>query len=101
MKVFISQPMRGKTDEEIQEERARVIKECEELTAREGKNLVVIDSFIKNAPDNASPLWYLGESIKWLSDADTAFFAPGWNENRGCRVEHAACSEYGIRIISD
>lgn len=69
VKVFISQPMNGKTDEEILKERNQLI-DC----AKEhyGENIEVIDSFFKGAPHNANPLWFLGESIKKLSEADVA-----------------------------
>lgn len=101
MKIFISQPMRNKTDAEIQAERAKAIDKCRAYAACTGEKVYIIDSITEDAPDCASPLWYLGESLRLLSGADAAFFVPGWSENRGCRIEHIACSEYGIRIIND
>lgn len=101
MKLFISQPMRGKTDAEIQAERAKAIDECLAYATCTGEKIDIIDSIIDGAPDGAKPLWYLGESLKLLSEADAAYFVLGWDENRGCKIEHMACSEYGIRIISD
>ena len=55
-KLFISQPMRGKTDEKIREERTKAIK-CEEKLI--GEPVEVIDSFFEKAPVDAKPLWYL------------------------------------------
>lgn len=101
MKFFISQPMRNKTDEEIQAERAKAIDECQAYAVCIGEKIDIIDSIIDGAPDDAKPLWYLGESLKLLSEADAAFFVHGWEKNRGCRLEHMACNEYGIRIIND
>lgn len=101
MKIFISQPMRNKTDAEIQAERAKAIKECETFCGCLGAEFNVIDSIIEDAPEDAKPLWYLGKSLELLSEADAAFFVPGWKENRGCRIEHMACKEYGINIIWD
>lgn len=101
MRLFISQPMRNKTDAEIQAERVKVIDECQAYATCTGENVDVIDSIIDDAPEDATPLWYLGESLKLLSEADAAYFVLGWDENRGCKIEHMACSEYGIRIISD
>ena len=101
MRLFISQPMRNKTDQEIRAERAKAIDECQAYAACTGEKIDIIDSIIDDAPDGAKPLWYIGESLKLLSEADTAYFVLGWDENRGCRIEHAACIEYGISIISD
>ena len=41
------------------------------------------------------------EPLELLSGADAAFFVHGWKENRGCRLEHMACNEYGIIIINE
>ena len=96
VKVFISPPMNGKTDEEILKERNQLI-DC----AKEhyGENIEVIDSFFKGAPHNANPLWFLGESIKKLSEADVAVFAKDWEKARGCKIENECCISYGITAI--
>ncbi len=96
MKIFISQPMRDKSDEEILSERKRMIKKVEESAT---ENPEVIDSFFQNAPAEAKPLWFLGKSLELLSTADVAVFAKGWKEARGCRIEHECCVQYGIKII--
>lgn len=71
MKLFISQPMAGKTDKEILDERERVIRNVKELFP--DQEIEVIDSFFYGEPK--TPLWYLGESIKLLGQADIAYFA--------------------------
>lgn len=97
-KLFISQPMRGKTDEEILAVRQKAI---ESVKRNFGEEVEVIDSFFRNAPAEAKPLWYLGESLKLLSTADVAYFAKGWEEARGCRIENTCAIEYGIDVIED
>lgn len=97
-KLFISQPMGGKTDEEILAVRAQAKHEVE---ASLMEKVVVIDSFIQGAPADAKPLWYLGKSLELLSTADIAYFAKGWEEARGCRIEHECAEEYGITVIED
>nr|DAO15666.1 MAG TPA: protein of unknown function (DUF4406) [Caudoviricetes sp.] len=97
-KLFISQPMRGKTDNEIKAERTRAIQMAEEIV---GEPVEVIDSFFEKAPVNAKPLWFLGKALELLSDADVAYFAPGWKEARGCRIEHTCAIEYAIVCIED
>lgn len=52
-RLFISQPMNGKTNEEIKEERENIISFVKD---RLGNNLELIDSFFENAPHDAQPL---------------------------------------------
>ena len=91
--------MRDKTDEEIKTERAEIVNR---VTERFGE-VEVIDSFIEeNAPDNAnSGLWYLGKSLELLSIADCAYFAEGWKNYRGCKIEHECAVQYGIDIVGE
>lgn len=97
-KIFISQPMRDKTDEQIKRERERAIKTIEEKI---GEPVEIIDSFFEKAPHNAKPLWFLGKSFELLSSADIAYFVDGWREYRGCRMEHKACIQYDIPVIAE
>ena len=97
-RLFISQPMRGKTDEQILAEREKAIASAEREL---GEKVEVIDSFFQGAPAEAKPLWFLGKSLELLSTADVAYFAPGWEEARGCRIENTCAIEYGITVIED
>ena len=97
-KLFISQPMKGKTDEEILAVREKAIKAAEKLI---GEPVEVIDSFFRSAPVDAKPLWFLGKSLELLSTADVAYFAPGWNDFRGCKIEHTCAVEYNIDRIEE
>lgn len=97
-KLFISQPMRGKTDEEILAERKKAIESAERSLV---EPVEVIDSFFQNAPADARPLWFLGKSLELLSTADIAYFAKGWEDARGCRIENQCAIEYGIEVIED
>ena len=96
VKLFISQPMKDKTDEEIIQERARAVQIA---TEQLGEEVEVIDSFFQQAPHDAKPLWFLGKSIELLSSADVAFFCKGWENYRGCRIENKCAMEYGIKTI--
>ena len=95
-KLFISQPMKGKTNEEIEAERAKAIEAAKEALNDE---VEVLDSFFKDAPVDARPLWFLGKSFELLSTADVAYFAKDWDKYRGCKLEHTAALEYGIKVI--
>lgn len=96
-KLFISQPMKDKTEEEIKTEKAKIIKE---VVNRFGQ-VEVIESFIEAAPHDAKPLWFLGKSLELLSTADIAYFADGWKNYRGCKLEHECAVQYGIEIVAD
>lgn len=96
MKIFISQPMKGRDAEEIQKEREEAI--CA-LKAKYGKDVEIIDSFVKDFPKDANAVWFLGRAIELLSSADGTLFLGDWYEARGCRIERQVCHEYGIEIV--
>ena len=98
-KLFISQPMRGKTDEEILASRERAI---EAAKRHLGEDVEVIDSFFQNIPDvENESLWCLGKSLELLATADVAYFADDWENYRGCKIENLCALEYGIMVIED
>ena len=88
--------MNGKTNDEILSVREKAIKSAEREL---GEPVEVIDSFFKDAPHDARPLWLLGKSLELLSTADVAYFAKGWENARGCRIENQCAVDYGIEIV--
>ena len=94
-KLFISQPMIDKTNEEIKTERENIIKEVTNVLGE----VEVIDSFFESAPHEAKPLWFLGKSLELLSTADIVYFAKDWDKYRGCKIEHTCATEYGIDVM--
>lgn len=88
--MMISQPMRGKTKEQIIAERANLILKLES----EGHKVIDIS-------ENKSPIYYLAKSIELLDKADAVVFMPGWQHYRGCRIEFQVAKEYGkfIKIL--
>ena len=94
-KLFISQPMIDKTNEEIKTERENIIKEVTNVLGE----VEVIDSFFESAPHEAKSLWFLGKSLELLSTADIAYFAKDWDKYRGCKIEHTCATEYGIDVM--
>lgn len=95
-KLFISQPMRDKTNEEIKAERERAIQSAMEML---GEDVEVIDSFFENAPHDAKPLWFLAKSLELLSTADIAYFCKDWDKYRGCKIENTCATAYDIPVI--
>lgn len=102
-KLFISQPMDDKTNDEILAERQRILELVKEKFGDE--NIELIDSFFKDAPHDAKPLWFLGKSFELLSTADIVFFGGKWREYRGCTMENMAAHKYlepnGVQIIEE
>lgn len=90
MKIMISQPMRGKTEKQIIMERAELIKELE----KQGHE-VVDTIFSQNAPkDSDAGVYFLAKSIEAMATVDAVVFMPGWNNARGCIIEHQVASTY-------
>ena len=114
LKVFISQPMNGKSDDEIQFTRSIIMYKLNHLRFSirdvQNKNMAdtlanwngkfeLIDTIFDDFETNTPPLFYLGESIKALGSADIVIFAPDWQYARGCRIEHACCELYNLAKI--
>ena len=94
-KLFISVPMKGRTEENIRKSMAKMHKIAEIVFDQE---LEVIDSYIEdNPPENTKQaVWYLGESIKKLSEADY-FIGVEWQDFwKGCTNENNVAIYYGI-----
>lgn len=97
MKVFISLPMHGKTNEEIEQQLKEARKAIslifsdQELTIFHNRGCI--------APSGAGRLYYLGSAIQRLDGVDAVYFCSGWEEAKGCQVEHYICELYGIQRI--
>ena len=91
MKAIISQPMKGKTEEQVRAERADTVKQLE------AKGYEVVDTVFPDFTNQGNvPMKYLAKSIEAIADADFVYFMPGWRSARGCRIEHECCVDYGI-----
>ena len=98
LKVFISQPMRDKTNEQIADERMRVI---DIIKNKYGDNIEILDSFFKDAPHESTPVWFLGKALEVLSQANLAYFIGDWKKYRGCKIENLVAHENGIPTIEE
>ena len=103
MKAMLSQPMAGKSDEEIINTRNRAI---DALTERgyEIVNTLFTDEWysqktMKERDVENIPLCFLAKSLENMSLCHAAYFCKGWEEARGCRIEHEAAKVYGLKII--
>ena len=100
-KLFISQPMKGLTDEEILKAREEIKTRAEQAI---GEQVELIDSFVEDYPkeiNKSIPVWYLGKSIQFLSQADIAYFGGDWRNAKGCKIEYEVANAYGIKTITE
>ena len=103
--IFISQPMKDKTAEEFFAVRAKAIDAVRKRLEYK-EDIHVLDTFfeddpLQDVPPDGRGLYFLGKSLEYLSTADIAYFAKGWESARGCRIEHTCAVEYGIDIIME
>ena len=100
-RLFVSQPMRGKTQEEIIEQRDKAI---EKLSRRLNEGFEVAETyFTEDEPKDVknSGVYWLGKSLELLSECDLALFIGNWWGYRGCQIERQVCEEYGIEMEYD
>lgn len=95
MKIMISQPMRGKTNEQIRKEREQLVKKLKS----EGHE--VIDTIIneESPKDINGAIYYLSKSIEFIGKVDAIYFMKGWEKARGCKIEHEVAVEYGKQVF--
>ena len=103
LKAMLSQPMAGKTDEEIKEARERAIKVLEKKGYEVMNTLFTDEWYSKEAMEQRGvvqiPLCFLAKSLENMSKCHAAYFCKGWRQARGCRIEHEAALAYGLEVI--
>ena len=93
MRIFISQPMIGKTTEEILKERREIIDWCKNKFSKPKQcgDIKFIGSFIPSSSYKKRSVWMLELII-----ADIAIFVKGWENEKECMIEYEICSNCGI-----
>lgn len=90
MKIMISQPMAHRSPERIRREREDLVKELQEQG-----HYVVDTIFEYEAPKECDEaIYYLAKSIEAMSKVDAVIFMKGWQDARGCRIEHQVAKDY-------
>ena len=102
-KIMISQPMNGLTSEQIVETRNRF------LAFAALSNLEVVNTYFQDEWYSKEsmkergvvqiPLCFLAKSVENMSLCHKVYFAKGWENARGCKIEHEAAIQYGLEII--
>lgn len=103
MKVFLSLPMNGKSDEWIMDNIARMIANYNAVSKEDNDYIHTFRNqydFEFSGDKKAIRLWYLGEAIKKLGRCNIILFHPEWYKARGCRVEDYVATKYDIDSYS-
>ena len=102
-KAMLSQPMGGKTNEEIIATRERAIKVLEEKGYEVVNTLFTDEWYSRENMELRGvvqiPLCFLAKSLENMSLCHTVYFCKGWENARGCKIEHDAAIEYGLEIL--
>jgi len=96
-KLFISQPMRGKIDDEFQDERNKAIAWYKDVHMRDDgeDTLEVIDNLLNLPAEEAWATYdYLTRSINLMQHATEAVFIGDYENYEGCCVEHYVARNY-------
>lgn len=96
-KLFISQPMNGLTKEEITQAREVAVEVAME---RINDEIEIIDTVFEDFEGSTNPpLKFLSRALDKLAEADVAYFGKGWENTRGCKIEHECAIQYGIPVL--
>ena len=102
-KAMLSQPMAGKTDDEIREAREKAITALEKEGCEIVNTLFTDEWYSKESMEERGvvqiPLCFFAKSLESMSKCHVAYFCKGWENARGCRIEHDAAVAYGLEII--
>ena len=102
-RAMLSQPMGGKTDEEIATVRERAISALTERGYIPVNTLFTGEWYSEKNLDALGvvqrPLYFLAKSLEAMANCDAVYFCKGWENTRGCRIEHEAAKAYGLKSI--
>lgn len=103
MKAMLSQPMGGKTEAEITAARQRAVQALEAQGYQVVNTLFTDEWYRRENMEERGvvqiPLCFLAKSLESMSLCHAAYFCKGWEQARGCRIEHEAAVAYGLTVI--
>ena len=102
-KAMLSQPMAGKTQEEITATREKAVAALKARSFEVINTLFTDEWYSKEKMEERGvvqiPLCFLAKSLENMSLCHAAYFCKGWEQARGCKIEHDAAVAYGLDII--
>ena len=104
-KAMISQPMNGLTEEQITADRERAIEALKGMGYEVVNTRFTDEWYSKENMEERGvvqiPICFLAKSIENMSLCHAAFFVKGWENARGCKIEHEIATQYGMTIIEE
>ena len=107
--ILISQPMTGRSEEEILATRQKEIEKIHQFFDADGVEINIIDSYIDDATrkyfeehitDGINwDIYWLSQSLQRLALADTIWLCEGWEYSKGCNIELKCAIQYGLNIV--
>ena len=107
--IFISQPMTGKSEEEILATRQKAIEKIHQFFDADGVEINIIPSYIDDATRKCFEehigdginwdIHWLSQSLKMLAMADIIWLCDGWEYSNGCNIELECAIQYGLVIV--
>jgi hypothetical protein len=102
-KIMISQPINGLTEKQILETRNKFLEFAEK------ENFEIVNTYfkdewfakieLKSIGVNQVPIYYLAKSLEKMALCNAVIFAKGWENARGCQIEHEVALQYGLDIL--
>ena len=107
--IFISQPMTGKSEEEILATRQKEIDKIHQLFDADGVEINIIASYIDDATrkhfkehvsdDINWDIFWLSQSLERLAMADMIWLCDGWEYSNGCNIELECATRHGVGVM--
>ena len=107
--IFISQPMSGKSEEEILATRQKEIEKIHQFFDADGVEINIIASYIDDATRKCFEehigdginwdIHWLSQSLKMLAMADIIWLCDGWEHSKGCNIELECAIQYGLVVV--
>ena len=102
-KAMLSQPMAGKTEEEIVATREKAIEVLEPKGFEVVNTLFTDEWYSKEKMAERGvvqiPLCFMAKGLENMSKCHAVYFCKGWENARGCKIEHEAAKAYGLEIF--
>lgn len=103
-KIFISQPMHGKSKSDILMDRARILDALKDQIGIPIESVEIVNNYEhKDVPLNAGRFWHLGKSIQQLETENVDFIVFPDDKTiaatRGCQIEKEIARQYNIPFI--
>lgn len=105
MTAMISQPMNGVSESKIVDTKSKAITVLESMgysvinTYWKDDYYEMEEGILKKDEVKNIPLYFVARALNAMSRCDAIYFCKGWESARGCKVEHRAAIEYGLKCI--